>query len=280
MPDKFETFRRLHVPGKPFILANVWDVGSARMLAALGAQALATSSAALAFVQGSRDMGAISRDDALAHAAEIVGATALPVQGDFENGFGDDPDTVAETVRLAAEVGLAGICVEDMAYPGCTPYPRDLAIERMRAGAAAARALPRDFFFVARADGVMNNVYDLDEALARLQGFEAAGVDGLYVPMTASLDDLARICAATSKPVNALAAGPFAKVSLAEFAAAGISRVSLGSALARATHRLIMDAARDMLERGDFSALARSVSGDEIEALLEKGTPPAPGASV
>lgn len=273
MPDIFETFRSLHVPGKPFILANVWDVGSARMLAALGAQALATSSAALAFVQGSRDMGAITRDDALAHAEEIVRATALPVQGDFENGFGDDPDTVAETVRLAAEVGLAGICVEDMAYPEGTPYPRDLAIERMRAGAAAARALPRDFFFVARADGVMNKVYDLDEALARLRGFDAAGADGLYVPMPASMDDLARICAATSRPVNALAAGPYAKVSLAAFAAVGVARVSLGSALARATHRVILDAARDMLERGDFSALARSVPGDEIEALLEKGAP-------
>lgn len=273
MTDRTETFRTLHVPGKPFILANVWDVGSARMLAALGAQALATSSAALAFVQGSRDMGAISRDDALAHAEVIVGATALPVQGDFENGFGDDPETVAETVRLAAEVGLAGICVEDMAYPAGTPYPRDLAIERMRAGAAAARALPRDFFFVARADGIMNNVYDLDEALARLRGFDAAGADGLYVPLPASMDDLARICAATSKPVNALAAGVYAKVSLAEFAAAGVARVSLGSALARATHRVIFDAARDMLEKGDFSALTRSISGTEIEALLEKGAP-------
>lgn len=186
MPNKFQTFRDLHIPGKPFILANVWDIGSARMLAGLGAQALATSSAALAFVQGSRDMGAISRDDALAHAELIVGATGLPVQGDFENGFGDDPDTVAETVRLAAEVGLSGICVEDMAYPAGTAYPRDLAIERMRAGAAAARALSRDFFFVARADGIMNGVYDLDEALARVRGFDQVGADGIYVPLPAS----------------------------------------------------------------------------------------------
>lgn len=273
MPDKFQTFRNLHVPGKPFILANVWDVGSARMLAGLGAQALATSSAALAFVQGSRDMGTISRDDALAHAQLIVGATSLPVQGDFESGFGDDPETVAETVRLAAEVGLAGICVEDMIYPGCTPYPRDLAIERMRAGAAAARALSRDFFFVARADGIMNGLYDLEEAIARVRGFDAAGADGVYVPLPASMDDLARICAATSKPVNALAAGAYAKVTLAEFAAAGVARVSLGSALARATHRVIHDAARDMLQQGDFSALAHSISGAEVEALLEKGAP-------
>lgn len=271
MPDTFETFRALHVPGKPFILANVWDVGSARMLAALGARALATSSAALAFVIGSRDMGAISRDDALAHAETIVGATDLPVQGDFENGFGDDPETVAETVRLAAEVGLAGICVEDIAYPATTPYDRALAIDRMRAGAAAARALPRDFVFVARADGVMNGLYDIEEALARVAGYEAAGVDCVYVPMPASMADLARICAATSLPVNALAAGPFTKVSLAEFAAAGVARVSLGSALARITHRVIHDAGRAMLERGDFTPLGHGIAGGDVEALIARG---------
>lgn len=274
MPGKFETFRALHVPGQPFILANVWDIGSARMLAAMGAKALATSSAALAFVQGSRDMGAISRDDALAHAEDIVAATVLPVQGDFENGFGDDPDAVAETVRLAAEVGLAGICVEDMRYPDNTAYDRALSVERMKAGAAAARALPRDFFFVARADGIMNGVYDLDEALARVAGFDAAGVDGIYVPMPDSMDDLARICAATDKPVNALAAGPYARRPLSDFAAIGVARISLGSALARATHRVIHDAAKAMLEDGDFTPLTRSISGDAVEALIMAGAKP------
>ena len=271
--DKFETYRALHLPGDPFILANVWDVGTARMLAGMGAKALATSSAALAFVMGSRDMGAISRDDALAHAEEIAAATDLPVQGDFENGFGDDPDTVAETVRLAAEAGLAGICVEDMEYPAGTAYPRELATERMRAGAAAARALGRDFFFVARADGVMNGVYDLDEAIARVEAFDEAGADGLYVPMPGSMEALARVCAATSRPVNALAAGPFTAASRADFAKAGVARISLGSALARATHRVIFDAARAMLDDGDFSPLAKSISGGDVEALLENGAP-------
>ena len=271
--DKFETYRALHVPGDPFILANVWDVGSARMLAGMGARALATSSAALAFVQGSRDMGAISRDDALAHAEEIVAATDLAVQGDFENGFGDDPETVAETVRLAAEIGLAGICVEDISYPSGTPYDRELATERMRAGASAARALPRDFVFVARADGVMNGVYDMEEALARVQAFDTAGADALYVPLPPTMADLARICAATSKPVNALAAGPFTAVPLSDFATAGVARISLGSALARATHRVIYDAAEAMLERGDFTPLGHSISGSEVQALIDRGAP-------
>ncbi|SIN96708.1 isocitrate lyase/PEP mutase family protein [Vannielia litorea] len=271
--DKFETYRALHVPGDPFILANVWDVGSARMLAGLGARALATSSAALAFVQGSRDMGAISRDDALAHAEQIVAATDLPVQGDFENGFGDDPDTVAETVRLAAEVGLAGICVEDISYPSNQPYPAELATERMRAGAAAARALRRDFVFVARADGVLNGVYGMEEALARVASFDAAGADALYVPLPPTLQDLARICAATTKPVNALAAGAFTAATLSDFAKAGVARVSLGAALARVTHRAILDAAQAMLNAGDFTPLAHSVSGAQIQALIDKGVP-------
>ncbi|QDC09933.1 isocitrate lyase/phosphoenolpyruvate mutase family protein [Oceanicola sp. D3] len=271
--DKFESYRALHVPGDPFIIANVWDVGSARMLAGMGAKALATSSAALAFVQGSRDMGALTRDASLAHAEEIVAAIDLPVQGDFENGFGDDPETVAETVRLAAEVGLAGICVEDMSYPDTLPYPADLATERMRAGASAARSLGRDFFFVARADGVMNGVYDMEEALARLTAFDEAGADGIYVPLPPTMDDLARICAATKKPVNALAAGAFTGSSLSDFAAAGVARVSLGSALARATHRVIFDAAEAMLAEGDFTPLARTIPGGQVQELIDKGAP-------
>ncbi|MBY6152992.1 isocitrate lyase/phosphoenolpyruvate mutase family protein [Vannielia litorea] len=271
--DKFESYRALHVPGDPFILANVWDVGSARMLAGMGTKALATSSAALAFVQGSRDMGTISRDDALAHAEEIVAATDLPVQGDFENGFGDDPDTVAETVRLAGEIGLAGICVEDICYTDNRPYPLELATERMRAGAYAAQSLGRDFFFVARADGVMNGLYGMEEALIRVQAFDKAGADGLYVPLPPSMADLARICAATKKPVNALAAGAFTAATLADFAAAGVARISLGSALARATHRVIFDAAEAMLAKGDFSPLAQSIAGDQVQDLIDRGAP-------
>ncbi len=261
-------FRALHRKGDPFILANAWDIGSAKVLAGLGAQAIATSSAAHAFTMGRPDMGTLSRDETLAHAQDLVGAVNVPVSGDFENGFGDDPDTCADTVRLAAEVGLAGISIEDSMLPAATPYAHALAVERIRAASAAARALPRDFVLVARADGVMNGQYDLDEAIARIQGFEAAGADCAYVPMPGGMAAQAQVCAATTLPVNALAAGPFTEVSRAEFASAGVARISLGSALARAVHRLIIDAAHGMFERGDFSLLSHSIAAAEVDKLL------------
>ncbi|MHA3914766.1 isocitrate lyase/PEP mutase family protein, partial [Halovulum sp. GXIMD14793] len=192
--DPGPAFRALHKPGDPFILANAWDAGSARVLAALGAQAIGTTSAGHAFTIGTTsaghaftigtaDLGQVSRDDAMAHAQALVAATPLPVSGDLENGYGDAPEIVAETIRLAAEAGLAGCSIEDMCYPDATPYDRDFAIERIRAAAAAARALPRDFVLVARADGVMHGAYDEAEATARIQAFETAGADCVYVPV-------------------------------------------------------------------------------------------------
>ncbi|MEM9524675.1 MAG: isocitrate lyase/phosphoenolpyruvate mutase family protein [Pseudomonadota bacterium] len=265
------TFRELHRPGDPFILANVWDIGTARMLAALGARALATSSAALAFTLGRPDMGNLTRDESLAHAESIVAATPLPVQGDFENGFGHDPDTCAETVRLAGEIGLAGLCIEDMALPAKQAYDRAHAVERVRAAAAAARALSKDMVFFARADGIMNGSYDLSEAIIRIQAFEAAGADGVYVPVPGTAEDLRRICQAVSIPVNVLAVAPFDRMTRAELGGLGVARISLGSALARATHRLFHDAALAIFDNGDFSLLTRSIRGDKIDALLERG---------
>lgn len=261
-------FRALHRPGDPFILANAWDIGSAKMLAALGAQAIGTSSAAHAFTLGLPDMGHVSRDQALAHAADLVAATPLPVSGDFENGFGEAPDFVAKTVRLSAEVGLAGISIEDTALPAATPYDFNLAVERIRAAAAATRALPRDFVLVARADGIMNGQYDIDEAIRRLQAFDLAGADCLYAPIPKTFDDLKRICACTTKPVNILAAGPYTGYSRAEFAAIGAARISLGSALARVTHRVIHDAAQAMFGAGDFTALGKGMAGGDVDRLL------------
>lgn len=268
-------FRALHRRGDPFILVNVWDAGTARMVAALGAEAIATSSAAHAFTLGLRDGGGITRDAALAHAEMLVAATALPVSGDFENGFGDGPEDCAETVRRAASVGLAGISIEDTALPGDEPYDHALAVERIRAASAAARGLGRDFVLVARADGVMTGRYGMDEALARIRAFDAAGADCLYVPLPPSLEDIRAVANATAKPVNALAAGRHARITRAEFAAAGVARISIGSALARATQRLIRDATVAMIGGGDFSPLAASVPGAEIDALLARGARPA-----
>lgn len=266
--DPGAAFRALHVPGAPFILANAWDIGSAKMLARLGAPAIATSSAAHAFTLGRADGGTVSRDEALGHASDLVAAVNVPVSGDFENGYGDGPDYCAETVRLAAEAGLAGISIEDEDFGRDAAYPADLAVERIRAAAEAARALPRDFFLLARADGVMNGRYGMAEALERVRAFDAAGADGLYVPLPPDMDGLRAVVAATQKPVNALAAGRFARVSKAAFAEAGIARISLGSALARVTHKVVHEIGQAMFERGDFTALASGARGDVIDALL------------
>lgn len=273
MSDPGAEFRALHVKGRPFVMANAWDGGSARMLAALGARAIATSSSAHAFTLGLRDGGSISRDAALAHAQDLVAATGLPVSGDFEDGFGPDPDTCAETVRLAGEAGLAGICIEDIRGGWGDAYAFDLSVERIRAAAAAARALPRDFVFVARADGVLTGSYDMAEALRRIRAFDAAGADGLYVPMPPSLDDLQAVIDATHKPVNVLAAGPFAKVPLATYARMGAARISLGSALMRATQKVILDAGRAMFDAGDFSALAEAAPFEIVDPMLRDGDP-------
>ncbi len=268
--DPGPAFRALHQPGTPFILANAWDMGSAKMLAAMGARAIGTSSAAHAFTLGRPDMGHVTRDEALSHAQTLVAATPLPVSGDFENGFGDSPDCVAKTVTLACEAGLAGISIEDTALPTETPYDFTLATERIKAAAAAARALPRDFVLVARADGIMNGKYDLAEALMRLKAYEQAGADCLYAPIPNSMQDLKTICQSFKTPVNALAAGPYTKISQAEFAAIGVARISLGSALARATHRVILDAGRAMFEAGEFSGLSKGASGDIIDQMLTR----------
>lgn len=263
---KGETFRALHKPGDPFILANAWDAGSAKMLAAMGAPAIGTSSAAHAFTLGKPD--GVTRDEALAHAELLVAAVDVPVSGDWENGFGDDPDTCAQTVRLAAEIGLAGISIEDTIVGPGGSYDFELSVERIRAASAAARALPDDFFLLARADGVLRGSYDVDEAIRRLLAFEDAGADGLYLILPPSLDDVARLCQATSLPVNAIAAGPYAKFTRAEFAAIGVARISLGSALANATWRVIADAGQAMFDDGDFGPLTKGIGGGKINAML------------
>ena len=264
-------FRDLHQKGNPFILANAWDAGSAKMLKGLGAKAIATSSAAHAFTLGRSDGLGVTRDEALAHASDLVVATGLPVQGDFENGWGDAPEAVAETVRLAFEAGLAGICIEDIRLPSDDAYERELAVERIAAGAAAARALPKDFVLTARADGIMTRAYDIDEAIARLQAFEAVGADCLYAPVPRTMDDAARICASVTAPVNILVAGPkYTAQTLAYYGELGAARISLGSSLARVTHRAIHDAAEQMFGTGGFDILGNSISGDVIDAFLDE----------
>ncbi len=264
------SFRDLHAPGNPFILANAWDKGTACLFAGMGAKALATSSGAHAFTLGRPDLGTVTREEALTHAEMIVSATSLPVSGDFENGFGDAPDIVEDTIKLSAEIGLAGISVEDISYPDVQPYGFDLAVERIKAASATAAALPKDFVLVARADGFMNGLYDLDEAIRRIQAFEAAGADCVYVPYLNDLGTVTKVCRSVSVPVN-VGISTVENVSLREFAQAGVARLSLGMAMATATHTTFYNLSARMFERGDFSGLGDSLSYEVIDECMTKG---------
>lgn len=266
---KVQTFRDLHVPGNPFILANAWDLGSARMLAALGAKAIATSSAAHAFTLGLRD-GTVTREQAVAHAREMDMAVPLPVSGDFEHGYGHDVDSVVTTINAALDAGLAGCCIEDTAVPASESYDFGHAVERIAAAVEAVRQHAQDFVLTARADGVLRGNYDTHEAIRRLQAFETAGADVLYAPFLPSIDDLARVCRAVDAPVNVLCAGPFTQYTVADFANAGAARISLGGSLASVTQRAIMDAARAMFSTGDLSLLGQGANGREVARLLSQ----------
>lgn len=270
--SRHDDFWQLHRQGC-FVIPNPWDVGSARMMAALGSVALATTSAGFAFTLGRPDMGHVTRDEALAHAETIVAATPLPVSGDLENGFADDPDDVAETVRLARDAGLSGCSIEDTRMgERLSAYDFDLAVARIAAAVDAARSLAESFVLCARADGVMNGFYDLDEAIRRIQAFEAAGADLLYVPVPTDVAGLRRVVSSVQRPVNALAAGTFASLSVDEFAEIGVRRISVGSQVARVTHAAIRDLTTAMVERGDFSGFAAAAPGDEVDAMLEQGS--------
>jgi 2-methylisocitrate lyase-like PEP mutase family enzyme len=268
LDKRHETFRDLHADGC-FVIPNPWDIGSAKVMESLGAKALATTSSGFAFTLGRPDMGNVTRDEALAHAQTLVESVSVPVSGDFENGFADDPDGVAETIRLAAEVGLSGCSIEDtMMVDGNPAYDFDLAVERVRAAASAVRALEQPFVFCARADGVMNGVYDTDEAIRRIQAFDAAGADLLYVPLPPDFDALKRIVESVEKPINALAAGRFAGYAQRDFAEIGVRRISVGGAMARVTHQALVESASAALSDGDFTPLQQAANGQKIDAML------------
>lgn len=261
-----ERFRSLHVPGKPVVMPNPWDIGSAVVMARLGAQALATTSSGYGFTQGLTDGGQLTRDAALAHAEQICAAVDVPVNGDFENGFGDSPETVAETIKLAAEVGLAGVSIEDTAVPGTDSYPYDLALARIEAAVAAARAA--GILLTARADGWLMRNYDQAEAVRRCRAFARAGADVIYAPLVAAATT--RALADTGTPVNLLVAGDMRDLTTAQIGALGAARISIGGGLSRVTQQVILDGTRAMLERGDFSILKGAANTVEIDKLLTR----------
>ncbi|HEX7614816.1 MAG TPA: isocitrate lyase/phosphoenolpyruvate mutase family protein [Thermoanaerobaculia bacterium] len=254
--EKAERFRTLHAGPKTFVIPNPWDAGTARMLTALGFPALATTSAGFAFSVGRRDGdGAVTRDETLAHARAIVEATDRPVSADLENGFGADPATVAETIRMAASVGLVGGSVEDATTDPRRPlYAFGHAVERVAAAVAAARALPFPFTLVARAENFLRGKPDLGDTIRRLQAYAAAGADVLYAPALPHLDAVRAVCAAVHPlPVNVLAGGKGSSFTVANLAAAGVRRISVGSALNRAALGAFLRASREILEKGTFT---------------------------
>jgi 2-methylisocitrate lyase-like PEP mutase family enzyme len=272
LAERHQTFHALHQSGC-FVIPNPWDIGSARMMAAAGAKALATTSSGFAFTLGRPDMGHVTRDEALSHAEQVVRATPLPVSGDFENGFADSPDGVAETVWLAAEAGLSGCSIEDTQMVAGNPaYDFELAVDRIKAAADAARSLLHPFILCARADGVMNGVYDLAEGIRRIQAFEKAGADLLYIPVPPGAKELRRVVASVRKPVNALAAGPLTQLSVKDFADIGVRRISLGSMIARVTHAAIAEHMDAIIGEGSFSKLSAAASGSKIDAMLIAGS--------
>jgi 2-methylisocitrate lyase-like PEP mutase family enzyme len=266
--EKASRFRALHDGPGVFVIPNPWDVGSARVLAGLGFQALATSSAASASALGRRD-GGLAREEALAHARSIVEATDLPVSADLEKGFGDAPEVVAETIQLAAQVGLVGCTIEDSTgNPESPLYDLHLAVERIAAAAQAARALPFPFVLAARAHNFLYAAPSLDDTIRRLQAFENAGADVLFAPGLPDLAAVRTVCAAVSKPFNFMAGIKGKSFSVSELAAAGVRRISLATSLYRAAMTGMLDAIYQVRDTGQFGFLDRCVTTPELHKLM------------
>jgi 2-methylisocitrate lyase-like PEP mutase family enzyme len=258
-------FRALHGEAGAFIIPNPWDAGTARILAGMGFKALATTSAGVAFSLGVAD-GHVGRKAMLAHCRAMVAATPLPVSADLEKGFGDTPQSVAQTISAAAATGLAGCSIEDFSGDRGRPiYDFALAVERVAAAVEARGRLAGDFVLTARAENFLHGTPDLDDTIARLQAFEAAGADVLYAPGLRDIATIAAVCSAVGKPVNILAPP---RIGLAALAEAGAKRISVGSHLARAAFGAFVAAAREMAAAGTFTYAAEAIGFAEMNGFF------------
>jgi 2-methylisocitrate lyase-like PEP mutase family enzyme len=266
--EKVASFRALHqVPGA-FVIANAWDAGSARVLTGHGFQALATSSAAAANTLGRHD-GRITREESLAHARAIVEATRLPVSADLEKCFADAPDEAAETIRRAADAGLAGGSIEDATGDKARPrYDFEVALARVAAASRVARSV--DFVLTARTENFVNGFPDLDDTIRRLQAFERAGADVLMAPGLPDLAAVRAVCKAISKPFNFMVGIRGKSFTLAELEHAGVKRVSLATSLYRAAMTGLIEAAREIREKGTFGYLDRAVAASEFNRHMRE----------
>ena len=266
--EKAIRFSALHEAPGVFLIPNPWDTLSARVLTGLGFSALATSSAAAAAVEGRRDHG-LSRDESLAHARAIVNATTLPVSADLGIGFGDKPETVAETIRQAAAAGLVGCTIEDSTGDPSHPlYDEQLAVERIAAGAEAARALPFPFLLTARAHNFLYASPKLDDTIRRLQAFEKAGAQVLFAPGLPAVAAVRTVCSAISRPFNFMAGIPGKSFPVEELAAAGVRRISLATSLYRAAMTGLIDAALEAKDSGTFGFVDRSKTTAQLNELM------------
>jgi 2-methylisocitrate lyase-like PEP mutase family enzyme len=266
--EKAARFRALHDGPDTFVIPNSWDVPSSRLLAGLGFQALATSSAAAAATVSRRD-GGMTREQALEHSRAIVGATDLPVSADLEKGFGEAPEVVAETIRLAAGAGLVGCTIEDSTGNQERPlFDEPLAVERIAAAAEAARAVGFPFILAARAHNLLYPNAKLDDTIRRLQAFEKAGADVLFAPGLPDLVAVRTVCSAVSKPVNFMVGIKGKSFSVPELAAAGVKRISLATSLYRAAMSGLLSAASAVKDNGDFSFLDGCATTAELNELM------------
>jgi 2-methylisocitrate lyase-like PEP mutase family enzyme len=263
--EKGRAFRALHERKQTFLLPNPWDIGSAHLLARVGFEALATSSAGFAYSIGKRDYG-VTREAMMAHVAAIAAAVDVPLNGDLENGYGDAPETAAETIRMAAAAGLVGGSIEDATGRADAPvYEIEHATERVRAAAEAAHALPFPFTFVARAENYLHGRPDLADTIRRLQAFQEAGADVLYAPGLSRLEDIQTVIRSVDRPVNVLALPGLDRASLEKL---GVRRISVGSALARAAYGAMLRAAEEMQTRGTFQYAAEAISYKDLGAMF------------
>jgi 2-methylisocitrate lyase-like PEP mutase family enzyme len=262
--DRARTFKDLHVPGRPLLMPNPWDTGSAKLLASMGFQALATTSSGYAATLGQPD-GAVGREASLAHAAIIVAAVGVPVSADLENGFADDPGGVLATVQGAVAVGLAGCSVEDANIRSDTPiYDLGLAVERVGAAVEGART-GAGLVLTARAENFIRGHPDLDDTIARLQAYQEAGADVLYAPGLSDIGDIRRVVAEVDRPVNVLARAGLAPV--AELAEAGVARISVGGAFSQVALAAVVAAGRELLDHGTYRFTAQAGEGRKQAAL-------------
>lgn len=262
-----DSFRAFHIPGEPFVMPNPWDVGSAKILESLGFQALATTSSGHAHSIGRPDGArSVSRDEAIAHARDIVEATPLPVNGDLERGYGDSPDDCAATIAAAGGAGLAGASIEDATSDPEDPiYAFDLALARVEAAVEAARAVPDGFVLTARAEAYLWGLGDIGEVIERLIAFEEAGADVLYAPGLPDLDTVKAITDAVSVPVNVLAHPSWTTHQMAD---AGAARISVGSGMSRAAYGALVRAAEEVLDGGSFRWAMDALPFGRIQEIL------------